>query len=194
MKPSELSKSLRQIAAKIDASKRPDRVLVARDLSKLLTAMSSSSTKRTAGQFLPNGEVIPCAPISGEHKDPYAGVRVKYTVENVGHLGEKGYDDLRGTISIDGGPTFTIDAEAYKSGSRYKTLTCDDPNVDPAQVNEELNKNTGFDLGQILSNCVTQHIEDYIDEHGIIYNVEDGPYMDLSINDNEASDDSDSED
>jgi monomeric isocitrate dehydrogenase len=42
MKPSDLSKSLRQIAAKIDASKRPDRVLVARDLKRVLVAMDDA--------------------------------------------------------------------------------------------------------------------------------------------------------
>jgi len=42
MKPSDLSKSLRQIAAKIDASKRPDRVLVARDLKRILVAVGSN--------------------------------------------------------------------------------------------------------------------------------------------------------
>ena len=43
MKPSDLSKTLRQIAAKIDASKRPDRILVSRDLKRVLAAIGSKS-------------------------------------------------------------------------------------------------------------------------------------------------------
>lgn len=41
MKPSDLSISLRQIAAKIDAARSPDRSLVIRDLSKVISRLSS---------------------------------------------------------------------------------------------------------------------------------------------------------
>jgi hypothetical protein len=42
MKPSELSKLLRIIASKIDASKKPDRVLVARDLKRAFISIVAS--------------------------------------------------------------------------------------------------------------------------------------------------------
>jgi hypothetical protein len=41
MKPSELSKNLRTIAAKIDASRKPDRVLVSRDLKRIISKWES---------------------------------------------------------------------------------------------------------------------------------------------------------
>jgi len=47
MKPSDLSKTLRQIAAKIDASKRPDRILVSRDLKRILAAMTRTATDQS---------------------------------------------------------------------------------------------------------------------------------------------------
>ena len=40
MKPSQLSATLRHIAAKIDNSKRPDRTLVARELKRVVAAVS----------------------------------------------------------------------------------------------------------------------------------------------------------
>jgi len=43
MKPSELSRNLRSIAAKIDASRKPDRTLVSRDLKRVLIAMSRTA-------------------------------------------------------------------------------------------------------------------------------------------------------
>jgi len=39
MKPSELSRNLRTVAAKIDSSKKPDRNLVSRDLKRILAAI-----------------------------------------------------------------------------------------------------------------------------------------------------------
>ncbi len=42
MKPSQISQSLRQIAAKIDNSKQPDRRLVAAALKKVIVAMSGA--------------------------------------------------------------------------------------------------------------------------------------------------------
>jgi len=43
MKPSELSRSLRSIAAKIDSSRKPDRALVSRDLKRVLIAMNRTA-------------------------------------------------------------------------------------------------------------------------------------------------------
>jgi len=40
MKPSELSANLRRVAAKIDNSRRPERILVARELKRILVAMN----------------------------------------------------------------------------------------------------------------------------------------------------------
>jgi hypothetical protein len=41
MRPSELSDTLRKIAAKIDASKSPDRTTIANDLRRVITATES---------------------------------------------------------------------------------------------------------------------------------------------------------
>jgi hypothetical protein len=46
MNPSQLSRSLRLIASKIDRSKRPDRALVSRDLRRVLANMSNSTIYR----------------------------------------------------------------------------------------------------------------------------------------------------
>jgi len=40
MKPSELASQLRRIASKIDASKNPDRTLVAQDLKQIIAAVA----------------------------------------------------------------------------------------------------------------------------------------------------------
>jgi hypothetical protein len=53
MKPSELANSLRRIAAAIDASKKPDRRLVARDLKKILSAIKSRFFEVNAGNLGP---------------------------------------------------------------------------------------------------------------------------------------------
>jgi len=50
MKPSQLASQLRRIAAAIDNSKKPDRTLVARDLKKVLAAVTK---KATGGTFSP---------------------------------------------------------------------------------------------------------------------------------------------
>ena len=48
MKPGQLSNSLRQIAAKIDNSRNPSRILVARELRRVLSAMVGSPGEYTA--------------------------------------------------------------------------------------------------------------------------------------------------
>lgn len=186
MKPSQLSMILRRIASGIDSSKRPSRSLVARDLKRVLAAVGR--TVRIAGNHLPNGEVIPVAPSSGKYVDPATGYDVEYKLENVGHLGEKGYEDLRGSISIDGGPWITMDAEAYKSGSRYKALSSSDPNMDVQAYNDQVMNDTGVDLGGVLAGAAVDAIYQRIKAGGIVYNENEGPHMDLSIDDNEASD------
>ncbi len=149
---------------------------------------AAAPAPRTAGSHLPNGDVIPVAPSSGSLQSPSTGLDVDYKLENVGHSGEKGYEDLRGSISIGGGPWFTMDATAYKSMGRYKTLTCSDPNVDPAAYNDQMIAQKGVDLAGLLAEAIDAEIMSYIEEHGIEYLENEGPFMDLSIDDNEATD------
>jgi hypothetical protein len=52
MKPSQTAQSLRRIASKIQNSKNPDRILVARDLKKLLAAVAAGPTGMTVGQVV----------------------------------------------------------------------------------------------------------------------------------------------
>jgi len=44
MKPSQLASQLRRIASKIDASKNPDRTLVAKDLKKVLSSLKTGTS------------------------------------------------------------------------------------------------------------------------------------------------------
>ena len=56
MKPSQLASQLRRIASKIDASKNPDRTLVAKDLKKVLAAVSSGTGALRA--IIENEEIV----------------------------------------------------------------------------------------------------------------------------------------
>jgi len=56
MKPSQLANKLRHIASKIDSSKNPDRTLVARDLKKVLAAVSPGAN--TLRAIIENEEIV----------------------------------------------------------------------------------------------------------------------------------------
>ncbi len=53
MKPSELSSTLRHIAAAIDKSKSPKRELVARDLKQVLAAIEDTSDQEVSTEEAP---------------------------------------------------------------------------------------------------------------------------------------------
>ena len=63
MKPSQLAGQLRRIASAIDSSRNPDRSLVARDLKKVIAAVTK---KATAGTFSPRpDDSVVVTPLGG---------------------------------------------------------------------------------------------------------------------------------
>ena len=186
MKPSQLASQLRRIASAIDNSKSPDRTLVARDLKKVLQSING----RIAGDYFPNGERFTIVPSSGVYKSEFFAGPVSYKLENVGYVSEESFSDLRGSISIDGSPWININASASGRDFDYH-LSSDDPNFDAEAFDKKTQDDAGVNLAEVLWQCIDKAIRKYIKENGIVYNENDGPCMDLRVENNEVYDDDD---
>jgi hypothetical protein len=131
MKPSQLVATLHRIASDIERSKNPDRNMVARDLKKTIAAINQFPMK--------------ISPTSGTSTDnPYVGpfdfelidIRVctPWTGENQGG----GDQDILGTITLDGAKYKANVTSSDTAGTKYRSLTCDDPSINVNDKLEEL--------------------------------------------------------
>jgi hypothetical protein len=122
---------------------------------------------------------ITVAPSSGSYVDS-AGMKVDFRIDNVGHLGEKGYEKLRGAISMNGGAWVEIGADAYKSRPTYSVFTGswqDEQNLEQDDTSH----------AELLAVAVEEVVRREARLHNLPYVEYEGPRMDLSIENNVAT-------
>ena len=122
MKPSQLASQLRRIASKIEASKKPDRDLVARDLKRTLAALAAG-----AGTFSPRpGDDVAVTPAGGENEFRVEGILDGVTLAGVA------------VTHRDSGLEFRSDDGSELSESVYDTLCDIMGDADPSWMSDIL--------------------------------------------------------
>lgn len=103
MKPSELSKELRRIAAAIDSSKNPSRELVLKDIKKIAAAVG--------GQVNVLNKPVNIGPTE-------IGTSCIVTLTRCDFMGEKTSDNVEGTINCDGNIVKVSIKSSGRAGSK----------------------------------------------------------------------------